>query len=61
MSELFFEYNQRPFVFDTETLQIFRICDGGKVEVVNRQTIRNLRLRSMEISRETALELAARG
>jgi hypothetical protein len=61
MSEIFFEYNQRPFVFNTETFKIFQICEGRKVEVVNPQTIRNLRLRSMEISREAAFELAARG
>jgi hypothetical protein len=58
MAKLFFKYKSTPYLFDTELLKLFRLNHGQRAEVSNSETLRKVRLGSIEINRERALRLA---
>ena len=57
MTELFFKYNKIPYLFDTGKLKLFELKLGQRIEIKNTETIRRVRLGSIEISRERAFGL----
>jgi hypothetical protein len=58
MAELFFQHEAVPYIFDTKLLKLFRLEGSYSVEIDNPDIIRNVRLYSVEISREQAFRVA---
>lgn len=54
MAELFFQYNIIPYLFDTKILKLFRLENNRKIEIMDRETLRNVRFDSIEICRKHA-------
>ena len=58
MANLYFKHRTTPYLFDTKLLKLFRLKNGNQIEIKNPETIRNVRLGSIEINRERAFALA---
>jgi hypothetical protein len=58
MAELFFQHDAVSYLFDTNLLKLFRLEGSRPVEIDNPETMRNVRLYSTEINRETAFKMA---
>jgi hypothetical protein len=58
MGELFLRHNADTYLFDTSLLKLYRLDGSQSVEIINPETVRNVRLFSFEISREQAFEMA---
>ena len=58
MAEVFFKYKTIPYLFDTQQLKLFRLKDCQRIEINNPETLRKVRLRSIEINRDRAFKLA---
>ena len=58
MKELFFKYKTIPYLFDTERFILFRLNQSRRIEINNPETLRKVRLESIEIKRENAFKLA---
>ena len=58
MTEIFFKYKTISYLFDTEQLKLFRLYKSQRVEINNPETLRKVRLGSIEIKRESAFKLA---
>ncbi len=58
MAELFFKCKTIPYMFDTKKLKLFRLENGKQIEINNSETLRKVRLGSIEINRERAFRLA---
>lgn len=58
MAELYFQYKTTPYKFDTRLLKLFRLENSRFVEILNLETMQNVRLHSIEINREQAFRLA---
>jgi hypothetical protein len=61
MAVYFFEHDATPYSFDTKLLKLCRMEGDQAVEVDNPETVWNVRLSSVEISREHALRMAKGG
>ena len=57
MAELFFHHDATTYLYDTQSLKLYRLDGNRSVEINNPETTRNVRLKSSEISRETALRM----
>jgi hypothetical protein len=57
MTEIFFQYETIPYIFDTQLLKLYRLEGNQSVEINNPEIVRNVRFYSAEISREKALKL----
>ena len=58
MAELYLKYKTIPYLFDTGRLKLFRLKDKKRIEINNPETLRQVRLSSIEINRERAFSLA---
>jgi hypothetical protein len=58
MAELFFQYNEITFLFDTKLLKLYRLAGNQAIEIDNPETMRNVRLKAAEISRDQAFKVA---
>ena len=58
MTQVFFRYNDAPYMYDTKRLKLFQMKDKSLFEIVELKTMHNIRFKSAEIKRETALYLA---
>ena len=58
MTEMFFQHNAIPYLFDTKLLKLFKLEGKQSVEISSPDTLRNVRLNSAEISREKAFKMA---
>ena len=58
MAELFFQHETIPYIFDTKLLKLYRLEGNQSVEINNPDIMRNVRLYSVEISREKAFGVA---
>jgi hypothetical protein len=54
MAELFFHHDTDTYLYDTNLLKLYRLDGSQSVEIDNLETLRQVRLKSAEISRETA-------
>ena len=54
MAELFFHHDTNTYLYDTNLLKLYRLDGSQSVEIDNLETLRQVRLKSAEISRETA-------
>ena len=54
MTELFFQYNTIPYLFDTKISMLFRIENNRIIEIVDREILRKVRYDSIEIGRKCA-------
>jgi hypothetical protein len=54
MTELFFQYNTIPYLFDNKTLKLFRLENNRMIEIMDREILRKVRLDSIEICRKSA-------
>jgi len=59
MAELFFHHEATMYLFDTKLLKLYRLDGSQSVEIDNLETLRQVRLKSAEISRETAQRMLA--
>ena len=59
MAELFFQYEAITYLFDTKMLKLYRLEGNQSVEINNPETMRNVRLKSAEISRYQAFKMVA--
>jgi hypothetical protein len=58
MAEYFLQYKTTPYLFDTRQLKLFRLKNSNRIEINNPDTLRKVRLGSIEINREYAYVLA---
>jgi len=58
MAELFFQYDNVPYVFNTRLLKLFRLDHTRITEISSPEILRNIRFDSIEINREQAFTLA---
>ena len=58
MAEFFLKYKTNPYLFDTRQLKLFRLKKSNRIEINNPDTLRKVRLGSIEINREYAYVLA---
>lgn len=58
MTQVFFRYNDTPYMYDTAGLKLFQMKNESLFEIVELKTMHNIRFKSTEIKRETALYLA---
>jgi len=61
MAEHYFNHKAIPYLFDTKQLKLFRLRDSNRIEIKNPETLRKVRLVSIEINRERAFRLAFEG
>ena len=59
MAELFFQHEAMTYLFDTKSLKLYRLEGNRSVEIDNPETMRNVRLKSAEISRHQAFKMVA--
>ncbi len=59
MAELFFHHDAITYLFDTGLLKLYRLDGSQSVEIDNPETMRQVRLKSTEISREKAQGMLA--
>lgn len=59
MAELFFQYEAMTYLFDTKLLKLYRLEGNQSVEIDSPETMRNVRLKSAEISRYQAFKMVA--
>jgi hypothetical protein len=59
MAELFFHHEANMYLFDTKLLKLYRLDGSQSVEIDNLETIRQVRLKSAEISPEKAQRMLA--
>ena len=59
MAELFFQHEAMTYLFDTKLLKLYRLEGNRSVEIDNPETMRNVRLKSAEISRHQAFKMVA--
>ena len=59
MAELFFQYDEMTYLFDTKLLKLYRLEGNRSVEIDSPETMRNVRLKSAEISRYQAFKMVA--
>jgi hypothetical protein len=58
MAELFFQYDDVPYIFNTRLLKLFRLDHKRITEIISPDILRNVRFDSTEINREQAFMLA---
>lgn len=58
MAELYFQHYTVPYLFDTKALKLYRLNGNQAVEINNPEILQNVRLNSVEISREQAFRMA---
>jgi hypothetical protein len=59
MAELFFQYEAMTYLFDTKLLKLYRLEGNRSVEIDSPEAMRNVRLKSAEISRYQAFKMVA--
>ena len=60
MAEVFFQYKQTPYLYDTKLSRLFQIKTKKLVEVNEPKILQNVRFDSVEIDKEHAFILANR-
>jgi hypothetical protein len=60
MTQLFFQHNKTTYLFDTKLLKLYRLAGNQTIEIDNPETMRNVRLKSAEISRDQAFKMSGR-
>ena len=60
MAEVFFQYKQAPYLYDTKLARLFQIQTKKLVEVNEPKILQNVRFNSVEIDKEQAFILANR-
>ena len=58
MAEVFFKYDNSPYMYDTRRLKLFQMKKDRLSEIVEPKTLNNIRFKSIEIRKEMALCLA---
>ena len=54
MTELFFQYNTIPYLFDTKISKLFRLENNRIIEIMDKEILRKVRFDSIEIGRKCA-------
>jgi len=58
VAELFFQYDNVPYIFNTRLLKLFRLDYKRITEIISPDILRNVRFDSIEINRKQAFMLA---
>lgn len=58
MTQVYFEYNDSPYQYDTSRLKLYQMKNKSLFEIVEPKALHNIRFHSTEIKRETAMYLA---
>ena len=59
MAELFFQHEEITYLFDTKLIKLYRLEGNRSVEIDNPETMRNVRLKSAEISQNQVPKMMA--
>ena len=60
MTQVFFQYEKIPYLYDTKQSKLFQIKTEKLVEINEQKILKNVRYNSVEINKEQALILAQR-
>ncbi len=60
MTQVFFQYEKIPYLYDTKQSKLFQIKTEKLVEINEPKILKNVRYNSVEINKEQALILAQR-
>jgi hypothetical protein len=60
MTQVFFQYEKIPYLYDTKQLKLFQIKTEKLVEINKPKILKNVRYNSVEINKEQAFILAQR-
>jgi len=58
MAEVFFQYEKTPYFYDTKLSKLFQVKTDKLVEINEPRIVKNVRYKSIEITRKQAFILA---
>ena len=59
MAEKYLQHDKIPYLFDTKACKTFRMEGAKLIEISSSKTLQTIRLKSVEITRKDARELAS--